>query len=414
MPEIRLSEKVGSGYGKFWNFKGRYLICKGSRGSKKSTTASMKIIYTIMRYPLSNALVVRQVFNTLRSSCYEQLKWAAANLGVSHLWRFTVQPLEATFIPTGQKIYFRGLDNPQSITSITVSVGYLNLVWFEEFYQVIKEDDFNKVDLSIRGQLPEGYYKQIIGTFNPWSDKSWIKKRFFDVPDDENKLALTTNYLCNEWLGDDDRAIFEEMKQKFPRRYKIEGLGEWGVSEGLIYDNWKQDTLPSTIGDLPLWVGVDFGWRDPTAISCCRVDEQQKIIYIFQEYYKSEATIEEIYQWLIDNGYSKSIIFCDSAEPRSIDALSKMGLKVFPAKKGAGSIMEGIRKLQEYDIVVGPDCPNHIIEFSNYAFAKDKLDNWTDKPEDGSFNHLMDALRYAAQCGEKHSIKPLSKSMLGL
>ena len=165
---INLPEKVGKGYGTFWRSKQRYLVCKGSRGSKKSVTTSMKLIYKIMEYPLSNALVIRQVFNTHKDSTWTQLKWAANNLGVSHLWKFSRSPLEATYLPTGQKILFRGLDDAMSITSITVEVGYLCFVWFEEAYQIKSEDDFNKVDMSIRGKLPEGYYKQIMITFNPW------------------------------------------------------------------------------------------------------------------------------------------------------------------------------------------------------------------------------------------------------
>ena len=207
---VNLSDCVGKGYGAFWNFKGRYLIVKGSRGSKKSTTAALKIIFTMMKYPLSNALVVRQIFNTQRDSTFKQLQWAAERLGVSHLWKFTVSPLEATYIPTGQKIYFRGLDNPLSITSITVPKGVLNLCWFEEAYQITSEEAFNKIDLSLRGELPEGYYRQIIMTFNPWSDKTWIKKRFFDEPNTDNKLSLTTTYKCNEWLDESDIAIFDE------------------------------------------------------------------------------------------------------------------------------------------------------------------------------------------------------------
>ena len=151
---IKISEVVGGGYEEFWRFRGRYLICKGSRGSKKSTTAALKIIFNMMKYPLSNAVVVRQTFNTLRDSCWKQLQWATEKLGVEDKWRFTVSPLEATYLPTGQKIYFRGLDNPLSITSITVSKGFICYAWFEEAYQVESEDAFNKIDLSLRGELP--------------------------------------------------------------------------------------------------------------------------------------------------------------------------------------------------------------------------------------------------------------------
>ena len=222
---INISKKIGKGYKTFWNFKGRYRVIKGGRGSKKSTTTAQWIIYNMMKYPKANTLVIRRVFNTHKDSTYTQLKWAANNLGVSHLWHFSKSPLEATYIPTGQKILFRGLDDPMSITSITVEYGYLCWAWFEEAFQVMNEDDFNKVDMSIRGELPPGYFKQITLSFNPWSEKHWLKKRFFDVENDSNILAITTNYKCNEWLGPDDRALFEQMKKNNPRRYKIEGLG---------------------------------------------------------------------------------------------------------------------------------------------------------------------------------------------
>lgn len=416
MTKIKLSEKIGKGYNQFWHFKGRYLLVKGSRGSKKSTTAAMKIIYLMMKYPLSNCLVVRQVFNTQRDSTWKQLQWAAETLGVSHLWKFTVSPLEATFQPTGQKIYFRGCDNPLSITSITAPVGFLNLCWIQEAYQLTSEQDFNKIDLSLRGQLPAGYFKQIIFTFNPWSDKSWIKKRFFDVPNDENKLALTTTYKCNEWLGPDDIKVFQDMKEKYPRRYKIEGLGEWGISEGLVFDNWKiQNYNIKELGDLPLWIGIDFGWQDPTAISIMRVDEQNKRLYFCDQFYKSQQTLEQVAAWVKARGYHKCLIYADSAEPRSIVELTQLGLlRVKPAKKGKGSIMQGIRKLQEYEIIIHPSCQNAQIEFSNYAFDKDKFDNWTDKPID-AFCHLIDAARYATQCGsDRKKLQTLSKGALGI
>ena len=412
MTQIRLSEKIGKGYSAFWNFHGRYLVVKGSRASKKSTTAALKLIYNLMKFPLSNALVVRQVFNTQRDSTFKQLQWAASYLDVAHLWKFTVSPLEATYTPTGQKIYFRGLDNPDSITSITVPFGFINFVWFEEAYQIRKEEDFNKIDLSIRGELPEGYYKQIILTFNPWSEKSWLKARFFDTPNTEDKLALTTNYLCNEWLGADDLKVFEEMK-KSPRRYSIEGLGEWGISEGLIFDNWRVEEFDIQSLEYPLYLGLDFGYKDPTAIAALRIDEENKRIYWCQEFYKTNQLLEQVADWLKDNGYSKTIIQCDSAEPRSIEELKRLGIKrAKPVKKGQGSIMEGIRKLQEYEIILHPSCTNAEVEFSNYQFAKDKFDNWTDKPEDGHYNHLMDAARYAVRELGKNKLRTLDKNVL--
>lgn len=162
-----LKEIVGKGYKTFWNFKGRYRVVKGGRGSKKSCTISIDIIYKMMKMPLANTVVVRRFFNTHRDSTFAQLKWAINRLGVGHLWKCTVNPLEIVYIPTGQKILFRGFDDPQSITSITVDVGHLCFVWIEESFQIQNEEDFNKLDLSIRGKVPEGYYKQLTLSFNP-------------------------------------------------------------------------------------------------------------------------------------------------------------------------------------------------------------------------------------------------------
>lgn len=126
---VNIAEIIGSGYGSFWRSKHRYLVCKGSRGSKKSCTTALKIIYNMMKYNQANTLVIRKVFNTLRDSCWTQLRWAAERLGVLHLWKFSLSPLEAIYLPTGQKVMFRGLDDPMSITSITVDRGYLCWVW---------------------------------------------------------------------------------------------------------------------------------------------------------------------------------------------------------------------------------------------------------------------------------------------
>ena len=234
--KVYLPDIVGKGYGVFWRFKGRYKVVKGSRASKKSSTQSLKVIMEIMENPCINWLVVRKTERTLRDSCFAQLKWAMRQLKVERYFKCSVSPLEITYIPTGQKILFRGLDDPLKVTSITVEVGALCRLWIEEAYEIMSEDAFNRLDESIRGQLPQGMYHQVVLTFNPWSDRHWLKKRFFDEPS-PNVLALTTNYMCNEFLSESDLALFEEMK-KNPKRYQVAGLGNWGVIEGLVYENW--------------------------------------------------------------------------------------------------------------------------------------------------------------------------------
>lgn len=165
--EISLKEVVGGSYKEFWRCKKPYRIVKGSRGSKKSKTAALNFIVRLMQYPAANLLVVRKTYATLRDSCYAELKWAINRLGVSHLWKSTQSPLEITYIPTGQKILFRGMDDPLKITSITVDTGCLCFVWIEEAYEITDEDAFNKLEMSIRGEVPEGLFKQFTMTFNP-------------------------------------------------------------------------------------------------------------------------------------------------------------------------------------------------------------------------------------------------------
>lgn len=414
---VNIAEIIGRGYREFWQSKHRYLIVKGGRGSKKSTTAALKIIYIMMKMPLANALVIRRVFNTLRDSCFQQLKWAVQRLKVAHLWKFNLSPLEAVYLPTGQRIMFRGLDDPMSITSITVDKGYINLVWFEEFYQVEKEDDFNKIDMSIRGEMEPGYYKQIIMTFNPWSEKHWIKRRFFDKPD-SNTLALTTTYKCNEWLGADDIALFEAMKKNNPRRYRIEGQGEWGVSEGLIYENVHESEFDVTeiskrAGTVSIF-GLDFGYtNDPTAFICGIVDEKAKELYIYDEHYEKAMTNSDIAKMIKYKGYAKEQIIADSAEPKSIEEIRRSGIsRIKAAAKGKDSILNGIQLIQDYKLIVHPKCENTLIELSNYVWdSKDGV--LINKPID-NYNHLMDALRYGMERIKRKEVFITDKSLYNI
>lgn len=397
---INLPQIVGKGYATYWNYKGRYRVVKGGRGSKKSTTTALWIIYNMMKYPLANTLIIRRVFNTHKDSTYTQLKWASNVLKVSHLWKFSKSPLEATYIPTGQKILFRGLDDPMSITSITVEHGHLCWCWFEEAFQVMNEDDFNKVDMSIRGELPKGYFKQITLSFNPWSEKHWLKKRFFDVKD-EDVLAITTNYTCNEFLGEDDKKLFEKMKINNPRRYNIEGLGNWGIAEGLVYSNFEE--LDFNVEDIKKRpnvksaFGLDFGYtNDPTAFIASLIDLDNMEIFIFDEHYQKAMSNKDIANMIKYKGYSKERIIGDSSEPKSIDDIKRQGIyRLKGARKGKDSILNGIQYIQDFKIYVHPKCENTFIELSNYVWDT-KEGNVINKPID-DYNHLMDALRYSLE-----------------
>ena len=396
---LRLPDVVGKGYAKFWNFKGRYRVCKGSRASKKSKTTALWYIVNMMKYHNANLLVVRKSYRTLKDSCFTELRWAIHRLGVDDFWDYRLNPLEIIYKPTGQKIYFRGLDDPLKVTSITVDVGSLCWLWIEEAYEISKESDFDMLDESIRGQVDGDLFKQITITFNPWNERHWLKKRFFDT-EDPDTLAITTNYLCNEWLDKADFAVFERMKQYNPRRYNVAGLGNWGVIEGVVYERWKEE--PFSLNDLPKDAqpafGLDFGYtNDPTALFCGYVSIEQKRLFVWDELYKKGLSNKAIFDEIEKLGYTKERITADCAEPKSIDELKGLGIRrIEGAKKGKDSINNGIQWIQDLEIIIHPRCVNFLLEISLYSWKKDKFGKALNEPEDDN-NHLMDAMRYGLE-----------------
>lgn len=401
--KINLPDVVGKGYASFWHFKGRYRVVKGSRASKKSKTTALWYIVNMVQYPAANLLVIRKTYRTLHDSCYSELKWAVHRLGLDAFWTFKESPLEATFTRkdgTQQKIFFRGLDDPLKVTSITVEQGVLCWMWIEEAYEIMNESDFDMLDESIRGEVPDGLFKQITFTFNPWNEKHWIKKRFFDTPDAET-LALTTNYLCNEWLDAADKKVFETMKKNNPRRYAVAGLGGWGIVDGLVYENWKEQEfiLEQIRKDYKIEsaFGLDFGYtNDPSALFAGFIDVQNRKIFVWDEMYETGLSNKKIAENITSLGYGKERITADSAEPKSIDELKGYGLRVSGAAKGKDSINNGIQFIQDFEIIIHPRCVHFLTEISNYTWDKDKFNNKLNKPID-DFNHLMDAMRYALE-----------------
>lgn len=408
--EVSLKDIVGKGYKEFWNTKKRYVVCKGSRASKKSKTAALWHIVHIMQHPGANVLVIRKTERTLRDSCYSDLKWAINRLGVSAYWKATLSPLELVYLPTKQRIIFRGLDDPLKLTSISTECGSICFVLIEEAYEITKEEDFDFIDESIRGELQDGLWKRITIILNPWSESHWIKKRFFDNPDDD-VLAMTTTYKINEFLDEADLKLFEKMRVNNPRRYKTAALGEWGISEGLIYENFIEEDFD--ISEIKkrtnakegfkeksssFCFGLDFGYvNDATALFCGIIFEQEKLLYVFDELYEKNLSNEKIAEKIFKMGYSKEKIIADSAEPKSIDRLYDLGIRgIKAARKGKDSIVNGIDYLQDFKIIVHPICVNFLLEIQNYAWQTDKNGKQINKPID-DFNHLMDAMRYATE-----------------
>ena len=416
---VDLTKIVGKRYATFWNYKGRYRIVKGGRGSKKSYTTALWFISNMMKLKDSNLLVVRKVFDTHRGSTFAQLKTAMKRLKVSHFWKCTTSPMEMTYLPTGQKIIFRGLDDPLKITSVTVEVGYLCWAWFEEMYQVENEDDFNKVDMSIRGAVPEHLFKQITCTFNPWSETHWLNDRFFKCgAEDRNSLitkglaihkntndvlAMTTNFRANEFLDEADLNVFRTMELENPKRFEVEGNGNWGICEGTVFYRWEirefdvNELIKS--GRFETCLGLDFGYtNDPTAFVASLVDVENKEIYIFDEHYEKGMFNEDIVKMIEYKGFAKSKITADSAEEKSIKWMKRNGLpRIRSSVKGPDSIIYGIQYLQGYKVYILPKCKNFIVEIKNYIWDTDKKTGKAlNKPID-DYNHLLDAWRYSIE-----------------
>lgn len=418
---LRISELICGGYTEYWNTKKFYRIAKGSKGSGKSFTTAMWYIFNMMKYPLANTLVIRKTQAALQDSVYADLLKAIDKLQVTDQWSHTVSPLRLTYKPTGQKILFKGLDDPSKLASITAGKGYLCWVWFEEMFEITSEADFEKIVMSIRGYIPPetGLFKQITGTFNPWSQMSWIKKRFFDEPHD-NVFAITTTYRTNQFLDPvSDIPRYEELSITNPRLARIVCDGDWGRAEGQVYTNWEEQDF--NINDILAMPGVeasyglDFGYSTShNGFIAVLVNPKAHTLWIFDEVYERRWLNMDIAKKLCLSGYGKEGIIADCAEPKSIAELQaglfeevikedgtteyiKWSLpSIRPALKGRDSLNNGIQRLQSFKMYVHPKCVNTIMELTMYVYATDKFGNPTDEPAD-EFNHLMDALRYACE-----------------
>lgn len=401
--EVSLSKTIGKGYNCFYHSKNFYRVVKGGRGSKKSKNTALIYIHDILKHEWANLLVVRRFSNTNKQSTYTDLKWATNRLGVSHLFKFNESLPEITVIATGQKILFRGLDDPLKITSITVDKGILSWLWVEEAYQIESQDKFDTLTESIRGTVDNPtFYKQITVTFNPWSERHWLKGAFFDEETRfKDVFSDTTTYKDNEWLDEQDRNRYEDLWRTNPRRAAVVANGDWGVVEGLVFENFevKDFNINSTIKRVgETTAGLDFGFtHDPTTFPRLAVDLANKELWIYAEHYEHAMTTDDIYKMIEANDMLDAFISADSAEQRLIAELRAKGVKRISASvKGRGSINAGIDFMKQFKIYIHPTCVKTIEEFDTYIYKQDKEGNWLNDPIDDN-NHIIDAIRYSLE-----------------
>ena len=411
---IYLPDIIGRGYRDIWLTKRRHVAIKGSRRSKKSKTTALKIIYLLSKYKKSHALVVRRYFNTLHDSCYTELKWAIHRFGLDANFRCKESPLEITCISTGQKIYFRGLDDANKTTSITVEFGALCWLWVEEAYEIEDETEFDKLEESMLGDTPPGYYKQTILTFNPWSESTWLKKRFFDNPGPDT-LAVTTTYLCNEWLSDADRAVFEDMRINRPERYRVSGLGEWGVDGAVYFEEFSRETHVVTPFPIPehwrIVRALDYGLD---ALACLYIAiDTNGVAYVIGEIYRSGLIVSDAAAEIIAgeprpqkrwDTYAPPDLWSRSKDTgRSIEETFRDNGVLFTKasndrKAGWMQIHERLKRTGAPDglppakLQIFSSCHDLIRCLSTIKTSEKDVNDVADEPHE--LTHLPDALRY--------------------
>lgn len=294
---FNFSEVVGGGYDEFIRDRHFFRVCKGGRASKKSTDIiGLELPFRIMKYPKSNALVVRQTANTHETSTFAEIQKGVKRLGVEKYWKFTLNPCEATYKPTGQKIVFRGFDDPYKLTSLNVPVGVLCWYYIEEAYEVDDVNAFLTLCEGLRGKEIEelGLWPQVTVLYNPWINSHWTKTMFWDV-EREDTFRLTTTHWCNEFLSQADHDRIEALKVTDPERYRVVGLGEYGIPGGAYFDEFR--TAIHVCKPFPIdkswrrYFVLDYG-RDMLAAYWIAVDWHDKA-YCYREKCKAGLFVSE-------------------------------------------------------------------------------------------------------------------------
>ncbi|WP_290095417.1 PBSX family phage terminase large subunit [Bacteroides acidifaciens] len=371
-------------------------VLKGGRGSTKSSTFGMIIVELLKNYHDIHALVCRKVANTIKDSVYNKIVWAIRKQGLEDEFKFKTSPFEITYKPTGQKIYFRGADDPDKIKSINPEFGYIGILWYEELDQFAGDSEVRKIEQSaIRG----GELAWIFKSFNPpKTANNWANEYVTEVG--ENTLVHSSTYLDvpRDWLGQPFIDQAEHLKEINPEAYEHEYGGVANGNGGMVFEYLEFRTITDEeISHMDkIFQGADWGYfPDPYAFIRAYYNAAKETIYLIDENYVNKQQNAVTAQWIKDKGYTDYAVTCDSAEPKSVVDYRDMGISARGAIKGPGSVEYGMKWLQSRHIVIDMKrTPNAGKELKEYEYERDKDGEVISGYPDAN-NHAIDALRYA-------------------
>lgn len=371
-------------------------VFKGGRGSTKSTTVGMTIVELMKNNHDIHAVVCRKVGNTIKDSVYNKIKWAIGKQEFTEEFDSKLSPMEITLKSTGQKIYFRGADDPDKIKSINPEFGYIGILWFEELDQFAGPEEIRKIEQSaIRG----GNLAWIFKSFNPPKTmNNWANKYVLEPK--ENRIVHSSTYLDvpKGWLGQPFIDEAEHLKEVNPNAYEHEYMGIANGNGGNVFEYLEiRDITDEEISHMDrIFAGVDYGWY-PDAFCYLRTyyDSAREKIYLIDELYVNKWSNSKTADWIKKKGYDDYTMICDSAEPKSVNDFRDAGLPARGAIKGPGSIEYGFKFLQTKTLVIDPKrTPNAYKEITEYEYDRDKEGNVISGYPDGN-DHAISALRYA-------------------
>ena len=362
----------------------RYLSYLGGAGSGKSVFMTQRTVLRCLRETGHRILVVRKVASTLRNSVYRLFKDVIGEWGLSHLFTFSDSYMTIKCV-NGSEIIFVGLDNAEKMKSI----AGITSIWIEEATE-LSETEFNQLDLRLRGQGV--LHKEVVLTFNPISERHWIKKHFYD-DNREDTYRLTTTYKDNKFLDDYYKEVLEGLKDSDPVYYNIYCLAKWGSTGHLVWSNYKVENFPTDLSFFDkVYAGLDFGFNDPSALCCIGVKDTE--LYIFGEFYQSGLTNTQLIDKLTP--YKHLRITADCAEPDRIREFQRAGFNISGCYKSKTSFKREIDWIRRQKLHVHFSCKEFIGEISTYTYIVDSDGNPTETPI-GVHDHLMSALRYGTQ-----------------